>query len=221
MADERTREEVIKDESKEADNLMTVQMHDDKTRQFRRVGLSRMKREWNADEAIELTGIHNYVDDLMLKYFGDAYLIINEIYEIVRKPVANQETGEILKDRHGFPLWERTESGAYVEDYSRMTTRDMHDYLFKITTRLFEWKQRQADLWGEAMLAKAVWEESFSIAYDESKNRTVEDKTQKARLGSREDRYFGILQAMVSRKADSLVSSLELLSQRLKDISLT
>lgn len=218
MSDTRTREEVIKDESREADKTMAVEMHDDKTRHFRRLGLSRMKREWDQDEALEMIGIHKIVDDFMMKNFGDAFLIINDIYEVVRKPAYNQETGEVLKDRYGFALWQRTPSGTFIEDYSRLTHRQMQDYLFQITTSLFAWKQKQAELWGEAMLAKAVWEESFSLAYDDSKGKTVEDRTQKARLGSREDRYFGILQAMISRKADNLVDSLELLSQRLKDI---
>lgn len=217
MSEDRTREDVLREVSKEADKTMSVDMHDDKTRNFRRLGLSRMKREWDPDEALEMTGVHDRVDDFMLKLFGEAYLLINEIYEVVREPVVDRSTGEIKLDRHGFQVWQRTDSGAFVEDYSRLTTRDMQNYLFKITTRLFDWKQKQAELWGEAMMAKAVWEEQYSLAYDGSKGRTVEDKTQAGRLGSREDRYFGILQAMVSRKADNLVGSLELLAQRMKD----
>lgn len=217
MSDERTREQVLKDEAAEADKTMSVEMHDDKTRNFRRLGLSRMKREWSPDESVEMDGIHQKVDDLMLKMFGEAYLVINEIYEVVRFQLADED-GVLLVDRHGFPLWERTPSGAFVEDYSRLTSRQMQNYLFKITTRLFDWKQKQAELWGEAMLAKALWEESFSVSYDNSSGKAVEDRTQKGRLGSREERYFGIFLAMVSKKADYLVNSLELLSQRLKDV---
>lgn len=224
MSDIKTREEVLREESRESDKTMVVDPAPDRVHRFQRLGLSRMKREWDADEAIEMTGIYRLVEDQMLKLFGDAYLILNDIYDVVREPVVDEETGVIETDRFNFPVWKRTVSGAYVEDYRKLTSRDMNDFLFKITTRLFEWKQKQADLWGEAMFAKALWEEQFSLSYDEANTKgrnTVEDRTQRAKLGSREERYFGIFQALISRKADNLVSSLELLSQRLKDVSIS
>jgi hypothetical protein len=82
---------------------------------------------------------------------------------------------------------------------------------------MFGWEQRAADAWGEAMFAKAQWEERFAIDYDAPFTGTIEDRTAKGNIGAREERYFAIFLSLYSRKADAVVRSLALLGQRLKD----
>lgn len=220
--DERTDEQILREESREADRLMEVEPHDDRTQEFlpRREG--RMRHDFRPEDRDAVDGLRSIADRIMLERFGDAYLIINDLYEIVREPLADPDTGEIEKDENGFTMWARNESGGFVEDYSKLTSKHVKDFLFRITVRLFGWEQEAAQMRGDAMYAKALWEQALASSYQEARSsalgRTVEDRTQAGRLGAREDRYVGIFQSVLSWRADALVKSLSLLSQRLKDV---
>lgn len=222
MDEERTTEEFVREESQEADRRMEVEPHDDRTHEFtvRREG--RMRYDFREGDRESVDGLRAVMERIMLERFGDAYVIINDLYEIVREPVVDPVTQEIQTDEHGFTLWTRTESGGYVEDYSRLTSSHVKDFLFRITVRLFGWEQEAASIRGDAMYAKAVWEQALAQGYQEARTaaggRTVEDRTQAARRSAREDRFTGIFQSTLSWRADALVRSMTTLSQRLKDV---
>lgn len=197
-----------------------VELHEDRTREMRTPGFSRMRTEWATDDGLVVANVMGIVDNLVLLNFSDAFAVMHELYEIVREPIANEQTGEMLKDAHGFHVWKRThDGGAYVEDYSRLGHKEKQHLLFEITTRIFDWEQRAASAWGEAMFAKAMFEERFALTFQSTPgNRpTVDDRTQFARGSAVEERYFAIFQSLYSRKCDALVRSLTLLGQRLKD----
>jgi hypothetical protein len=218
--EERTAEQFVREESQEADRTARVDPHDDRTQEFTHLGLSRMRLDWREGDAQAMAGLHRMVENVILEHFGSAYQIMNDLYEIVREPKVD-EHGVIETDEHGWTVWERNESGAYIEDYSRLGSKEVKDFLFKITTRLFQWEQDAARLWGDAMFAKAVWEQQLAQSYQDSRSqgaRTVEDRMQAARVSSREDRLFALFLSIVSRRADACVRSMNLLSQRLKDV---
>lgn len=214
----RQAQVVIREESREADSTSEVKVHEDHTREMRTPGFSRMRTEWGGAEGAHVAALRAIVDGQMLRLFSDAYVIMNDLWDIVRQPCHTAE-GEVITDAHGFPIWARTESGAFIEDYSNLGIRQREDFLFRITTSIFEWKQTAADLWGDAMFAKAIWEENFAHGFVDPVGRlTVEDRTQRARVAATQDRYFAIFQSLMSRKADAIVSSMELIGQRLKDV---
>jgi hypothetical protein len=216
---EKAVEAAIERESEEADKPAEVDPHVDRTKEMRTPGFSRMRTEWDGPDAHLVGVIRQMADDRVFTDYVDAYEIINDIYEVVRQQVAD-ENGEIIKDSHGYPVWERTESGRYIEDYSRLGRKEREEFLFQIVTRLFDWEQRAADAWAEAMFSKAQWEERFAIAFSDKAlggRQTDESMTQRGRLGSREERYFAIFESYYSRKCEALVKSMERLSQRLKD----
>lgn len=223
MADEdRTEEQIIRDESREADRLMEVEPHDDRTQEFTPRREGRMRHDFRPEDKDAIDGLRGIAERIMLERFGDAYVIINDLYEIVREPVVDPVTQEIQEDEHGFTMWARTESGGYIEDYSRLTRSHVRDFLFRITVRLFAWEQEAASIRGDSMYAKAIWEQALAQGYQDARTgtggRTVEDRTQTARRHAREDRFAGIFQTTLSWRADALVKSMNLLSQRLKDV---
>lgn len=219
--EDRSEEQVLKEVSEEADQTISVDPHDDRTLEFERTGLSRLRTTWSEEDADAMAGIHQVIEREILQSFAAAFQIMNEIYDIVREPVVNTATGEIRTDQYGFPIWARTESGAFVEDYNKLGHKETEHFLFRITTRLFDWEQQAAQLWGESMFAKALWEQAMARGYQESRangGKTVEDRTQAARSASYDQRLFGIFKALISRRADAVVRSMQLLSQRLKDV---
>lgn len=203
-----------------AETPAEVEVHEDKTKEMRTPGFSRMRFDWNGPDATVMQTILQVADDRVAVAFTDAYQIMNDIYEIVRVKKVDPETGEVVTGRHGWPLWETTDSGRFVEDYGRLGEKERDTFMFQIVTRLFDWEQRSAEHWAEAMFAKAQWEERFAISFSDTSEggrKTDEAMTQRGRLGSREERYFALFEAAVSRKSEALVKSMERISQRLKD----
>lgn len=213
-AAERALEEIVAD----ADKPMEVEVHEDRTKEMKTPGFARMRTDWDGPDSTTVQSVRGIVDNRVLANFADAFALMNEVYDIVRDPEADPATGEVVKDKFGFPLWRRTNTGAFVEDFTKLSSSQKEDLLFKITTRIFEWEQSAADAWGEAMFAKAQWEEAFAVSFDAPVGRlTIEDRTQRGRLGSRDERYFAVFLSLYSRKADAIVRSMQLLGQRLKD----
>lgn len=192
-------------------------LDEERKRTFRTPGFSRMRTQWNSADRQVIQHAQSVVDGRILHNFEDAYQVMHEVYDLVRTPEVNPETGEILTDQWGFPIWKKTNTGSYEEDWSRLTKRERENLLFTITTRLFDWEQRAADAWGEAMFAKAQFEERFAIGFDEPMSGTVDDRRAHANIESREERYFAIFLTLYSRKAEAVVRTLSLLGQRLKD----
>lgn len=214
-------EEVTREESREADKPTAPELPDERERRFRTPGFSRMRTDWRGPDAVIMTAVHNAVNRRIAHEFSDAYSIMHELYDVVREPVV--EGDEPVVDEYGWPVWRQTPTGNFVEDWSRLTSKERERFLYQLTTRLFDWSQRAAEGWGESMMAKVIWEESFAAGYESlppisATRPTIDDRTNRARLVSSEQRYFAVFLAYYSRKADSIVRNLELLAQRLKDV---
>jgi hypothetical protein len=188
-----------------------------KRSKFRTPGFSRMRFDWRGDDAPVVEVAKDEANKRILIRFQDAFAILHDVLLVVREPVRDPETGFPQLDGNGWPVWQRTPSGGYVEDFTKLNHTAKENFLFAITTRLFAWEQDAADIWTEAMLAKAAWEEQFSIEYDAPQVGTIEDRTAKGRTMSTDERYFAIFQTALSRKADAIVRNMALLAQRLKD----
>jgi hypothetical protein len=210
----------ISEASKVADATTEVEVHDDRTREMKTPGFSRMRTEWGGPEGAHLRVLKSMADDQMLVLFPDAFVLMHDIYGLVREKITDSD-GVVQEDQYGFPIYARRDGGAFIEDYSNLGIREREDFLFRITTSLFEWGQTRADLWGDAMFAKAIWEEQFATGFTQATGtgkQTIEDRTNRGRLASMEERYFAIFQSLLSRKADAVVSGMELIGQRLKDM---
>lgn len=214
----RQADTALREEVKASESTAEVRVHEDHTRETKTPGFTRMRTEWHGEDRAHVQALKGIVDGQIMRLYPDAFVLMADLFEIVREP-ATDAKGEVLYDNHGMVVWARSEHGAFIEDYSRLSSRERDNFLMRITTNIFEWKQTQADLWGEAMFAKAMWEEAFADGFTSAPGTrpTVDDKTNRARLHAADERYFAIFQALLSRKADAVVQSLELLGQRLKD----
>lgn len=212
-------ERVTRDVVADLDTPAAVDLHEDRTREMRTPGFSRMRTEWDSPDALVIASVMGIVQNQIVMNFSSAFAIMNELYEIVREPVYDEQ-GTILKDQYGFTIWRKTPSGSYAEDYSKLGHKERENLLFEITTNIFAWEQAAANAWGEAMFAKAKFEERFALKFQDTPGGrpTVDDRTQHARSEALEERYHAIFHSLYSRKADAIVRSMTLLSQRLKDV---
>lgn len=210
-------EEEAREAELDFDAAMTQEVDVERERTVGHLGFSRMRTEWRRDERAMMDRVKAAVDTVLIEHFSDTYAVMNDLYDVVREPVVDGE-GVIQIDRHGFTVYARNPvTGAYLEDWSRLGIRQREDFLYRITAALFGWRQRAEDMRGEALFAKAVWVESFARAYDRPVSGTIEDRNAVANRESAEDRYFALYLTLLSRKADALASSMELIGQRLKD----
>lgn len=217
----RRVERALETVSEGADEPMEVDPHPDRTRQFTNLGFARMKTAWSPEERQVVDVAKDVVEQELLRRFADIYQVLFQFYSLVRDPVVDGH-GEVVKDENGWPLWKVDESGSAIEDWSLLTEKDKEHFLHLITTRLVLWEQNSDDLWGDAMFAKALWEERFSDSFVtapkvEGRRPTEADRTQHAQGLARDDRYFAIFMSLRSKKAQSLVRSMERIAMRLKD----
>lgn len=190
---------------------------DERKTNFRTPGFSRMRLDWSSEDKMVIERTKAMADGAILNTFSDAYELMYQVYDMVRTPEVDTETGEIKVDQFGFTVWKRNAAGGFDEDFSEMTTRQKENLLFMITTRLFDWEQRAANIWLDSMMAKATWEERFSIGFDKPMSGTVDDRRAVGNLDARDERYFAIYRTALSRKADAVVRTMSLLGQRIKD----
>lgn len=210
-------ERAVKGEREKFDDVTALETDPERTLEHRTPGFRRIRTKWSGEDGQIVRHVLQLVESELVRDFADAYQLMNRLLEIVREP--EHVNGEIKTDLHGFTIWKRDEFGDFVEDWTKLGIKQRELFLFQLTTRLVAWEQQAADSWGEAMLSKATWEERFAKCFDDPPGRlTVEDRTQKGRLGSMDERYFAITRSLYSRKAEALVRSMERLCQRLKDV---
>lgn len=213
-AAEENAEEGYQNLDKEVDSAVLPEERD---LDFSTPGFSRMRTDWKSGEAAVLARVRTAAQERLYAEFADAYSIMSDLYDLVRTPMLNEE-GEPYLDPYGFIIWKRMESGSYEEDWSRLTSKQQEEFIFRITTQTFEWSQRAADIWGEAMFAKAIWAESYAIEFDAPHTGTEAVRKARGDMKAAESRQFAIFVAYASRKADALIRTMDNLNLRLSQV---
>ncbi len=208
--------------SKSADEattpVETEALPEEREEWFRAPGFQRMKVAWEGQDKAMLDRAQHAISRRIWDTFPEALAIMNDIYETVRLKEPNPVTSEPMVDGFGFTVWQKDSlTGAYIEDWTLLDSRQKEHFLFRIATQIFEWEQRSADLWTEAMFSKGMFTERFSIEFDAPIHGTVDDRNARGNKEAAEDRYFAIYNAAVSRKAEAIVRSMNILMLRLKD----
>jgi hypothetical protein len=189
----------------------------DRTRQFQHVNFSRMRTSWLAEDQIKVQQMGLLADRIMNQCFPEAYALVEWLHGIVRQPEANAVLpGEPLRDQAGRIRWKRNDCGLIIEDWSLLGDRERSEILDRLVMNMVEWEQQAAVMWGSAMFAKGIWEETFAFGFVSSRGQlTVDDRTHRGHLAGIEERYFGIFESILSRRADALIRSLNRVYDRL------
>jgi hypothetical protein len=182
---------------------------------------SRMRKSWIGDDLTALMEIDDLTRTIIDNEFAGPIALIARIRKAVRIPVIRNDGSGEVEYSAGEPVWQRDEDGFPVEDWTALSNTDREAFLFTITTHLMEWKRSQAALWRRAMFAKAQWEETFAKAFHAlpgvaiSGKPTIPDRTQVGHSFSIEQRYFAVLQSSISKEADAIIKSMEVLQSML------
>lgn len=209
-------ERVLKEGRQELDKLPEIEMHEDRTRELKTPAFRRMRTDWDSEDHAIVLGVDRILDRRLMLEFPDLFVTLEKLFNVVRQPAVGPG-GVIKTDVHGLTVWAVTDDGDYVEDWSRLGTKDAEDFLFRITTRMVAWSQISESAWTEAMLSKGKWEEAFAQGFnqDPEKRLTIDDRTQRARSFSADERYFSVVLSSYSRKCQALLKDMERISLRL------
>lgn len=183
---------------------------------------SRMRTDWHSPDLDTIRSVKDAITQIIFEEFQDAYALMYEIFDTVREQDINKDTGEVKVDVYGLPEWKQKPDGSYVEDWDRIKKRDRDRFIHIIVTRLFDWEQKAADMWGEALFAKARLDEAFATGFDEISDpkATVNAREARANRLSSDHRYLAVYKSLLSKKAESVVKSMDRIQMRLKDLSL-
>ena len=197
-----------------AEKTLEPDIPSDRTRQFRSVNLSRMRTSWPGDDALALGDIHYRAEQAIRGEFGRALRLIDQLIEIAQIPIINEATGEVLRHPNGERKVRVDEFGDPIEDWSRLTETDRSNALHVLAIHMYAWERSAVRLWGDAMFAKGLWEQTFSEGFRLlpgqaiSGKPTIDDRTQVGHHHSAQARFFGIFLSTISRQADALVRNL-------------
>jgi hypothetical protein len=216
-------EENVEKARAEFEKQISPQLPEDRQRRFRHPGLSRMRFEWAPEDQLVVNRVHQLVEKTLQTTFEDLYGLLFELYSVVRIPEYDPASQEILCDRYGLPMWVKTATGEYEEDWTQLNRRQRERFLFQITTRLVDWQQRAAQFWVESMVSKVNWEERFAIGFESlepisATKPTEADRRERGNREAVEDRHFAVFQTYLSRRADALVRTMDVLGQRIRDV---
>lgn len=196
-----------------AEEPMTSDPHPDRTQEVTRAGFSRMRSGWAGDDARMVMELEALSDRIVRSRLAAAFAIIERIQRHVRVP-ATDRNGEVLTYDDGTPQWEKDEWGIPVEQWELLPDTDRLRLIGLIHSHMLEFELVKANIWAEAMYAKAEWEEIFSRGYTAlpdhvvSGKPTIEDRTHYSQKNAAQERYFALYQSALSRKADAVVRTL-------------
>jgi hypothetical protein len=211
-------DEAAENEAKEID--VPVEHTPDKPLGLTRA-FQRMRTDWHSEDKDTIKRVQSIVDEKLFDDFADAHAIRFEMFDLVRAKKINPTTGEIEVDEFGAAVWKQHADGTYVEDWNKLTSRDRERLIYQIITRMVDWEQKAADAWGEALFAKAYWQEAFSTGFDSFTETKAIEKAREARANRQaaDSRYLAVYKSVYSKKAEALVRSMDRICQRLKDLT--
>lgn len=217
---ELTSDEAAKEAGETLTDEIVVDQAVEERVKFRTPGFAKMRFDWAHDEdRIVIQSSHRRADEVIEATFPDAFILLNRLYEIIREPMVDLNTGEIVHDAQGAVVWKRDPDDRwYIEDWSQLSRKEMENFYGSIVIMTFGLEARRDKIWSEAMYAKGQFEERFAIAFDEPKTGTEGVRKAKGNADAAEERYYALFMSYLSRRADSVVKSMERVSVMLKNL---
>jgi hypothetical protein len=198
----------------------------DRTRGFTHTGFSRMRITWLDDDQERLAIVRATANDIIQAEFKVAFAVLDMLRKQARSPLVDGD-GVVQTYDDGSPKWELDEYDMPAENWSRIDPRTRENAMHAIAVFLVDMELRAVDMWAEAMFAKVIWEEKFAknftaLPKDQLSGKpTIQDRTQWGHRNSTEERYFAVFCAVLSKKADALVRSMNRLYKLLENTATT
>ena len=168
----------------------------------------RLKVEWSEDEKSDLDFIQQSIEQRIRQDYAQAFAIEEQVLAKVRTP---------LPPGQG-PGWARNTDGSYVEDWSRITPKEMEGFVQAASSEAFFASQRVIDSYAEAVFAKFNYDDAYDEAYSGILTGTVGDKTAKAKRKTQKERWMALYRTLYYKRAKEVVDRLDAHVRRVERI---
>lgn len=159
----------------------------------------RLAIEWEESDRDDLDFIQASIEKKLLKDYAQAFAMENHMLEKVRTP---------LPPGQG-PGWVQNADGSYVEDWSRIGTKELEEFIQAASAEAFFASQRMIDGYAEAVFAKFAYEDAYDDKYASLLTGTVGDKTAKAKRHTQKERWMALYKMLYYKKSKEVVDRLD------------
>lgn len=168
----------------------------------------RLKVEWSEDEKADIDFIQQSIEERIRLDYAQAFAIEEQVLAKVRTP---------LPPGQG-PGWARNMDGSYIEDWSRITPKEMESFVQAASSEAFFASQRVIDSYAEAVFAKFNYDDAYDEAYSGILTGTVSDKTAKAKRRTQKERWTALYRTLYYKRAKEVVDRLDAHVRRVERI---
>lgn len=168
----------------------------------------RLKVEWSEDEKADIDFIQQSIEERIRLDYAQAFAIEEQVLAKVRTP---------LPPGQG-PGWARSMDGSYIEDWSRITPKEMESFVQAASSEAFFASQRVIDSYAEAVFAKFNYDDAYDEAYSGILTGTVSDKTAKAKRRTQKERWTALYRTLYYKRAKEVVDRLDAHVRRVERI---
>lgn len=143
--------------------------------------------------------------------FEPAYRVIEKFYQSVRKVETSWE-GQIeapVYDEDGRLTYQKNHLGEYIEDWSQLTGQDADEAIFGLQRVITEAGDRVSKLYMRAQFAYYVHDDEYWTEYKAPIEGTVNDREARAKIKTRDSRYFYMLQFWYWKTVNTKLESIK------------
>lgn len=165
----------------------------------------RVAIEMDADDKADLDYILSEIDKAILLEYAKAFEIENQLLAKVRVKLPNGD-------------WMTKPDGSFVEDWERLTTKDLEHFIQAGSSWTFFLNQQAINSYAEAVFAKYTYDDAYDEAYVRQMTGTVGDKTARAKRRTQKERWIALYKTLYHKKAKEVVDRLDQHVRRIERI---
>ncbi len=112
----------------------------------------------------------------------------------------------------------KAQDGSYIEDWGRLSTQDMEQFILSGSSEAFFASQRVINQFAEAAYAKYDYDDAYDDAYARMLTGTIGDKTAKAKRKTQKERWVALYKSIYYKKCKELVDRLDAHVRRMERV---
>lgn len=159
----------------------------------------RLSIEWEEEDRDAIDFIKKKIDEGIRREYAQVFAEEEHILQKVRIP---NPPGSV-------PGWQRNPDGSYMEDWSRLTVKDMEEFIQAGSSEVFFSAQKSVNNYAEAVFAKFTYDDAYDQAYSSQLSGTIGDKTARAKRRTQKERWLALFKSLYYKRSQEVVSNLE------------
>lgn len=180
---------------------------------------SKLEFKWKKEDQLFLDRVRVAASVVTSREYEALQGALDVLYEGIRVPRLSANNN-VVRDENGRVVWERTEDGQIVEDWSRMDGADLEVAIFNLQRSRVELSARVNELLQEAIFSKHILNDEYYEGYRSLVEGTQGDRAAQANRVTREDKYFAFYKYCLWSSADTLlkeIAGLQRVMEKVRD----